>query len=122
MNRKQVYFSFFVMVSTVLLIYSVIDRYNKELTDFSWQLFVLLNYPPVLFFLVFLPVSFFMVEQYFRGKEGKSFSIFFRVRGQLYKVDLSFGLLVFALFFCFYLIVVRMKKSFFLGVKWVILD
>lgn len=105
MNREKVYFFLFVLVSTALLVYSVVDRYNKELpkelTDFSWQLSVLLNYPPVLFFLGFLPMSFFMVEQYFRGKEGKSFSIFFRVRGRLYKVGLPFGLLMFALLFLF---------------------
>lgn len=105
MKRKQVYFSLFVIVSTALLIYSVVDRYNKdlpkELMDYSWQLSMLLDYPFLLFFFGFLPVSFFMVEQYFRGKEGKSFSIFFRVRGRLYKVGLPFGLLVFALLFLF---------------------
>ena len=73
MKRKQVYFSLFVVVSTALLIYSVIDRYNKELpkelTVFSWQLSLLLDYPFFLFFFGFLPVSFFILIQDFRRKE-----------------------------------------------------
>ena len=72
MKRKQVYFSLFVLVSTALLVYSVVDRYNKELPkelmDYSWQLSMLLDYPFFLFFFGFLPVFLFMVEREFRVK------------------------------------------------------
>ena len=69
MKRKQVYFSLFVIVSTVLLIYSVVDRYNKdlpkELAEFSWQLSMLLDYPSLLCFFGFLPLVLFISERKF---------------------------------------------------------
>lgn len=75
MNRKKVYFSLFVLVSTALLVYSVVDRYNKELpkefTDYSWQLSVLLNYPFFLLFFFLLLTVFAMIEKDFRMEEGK---------------------------------------------------
>lgn len=76
MNRKKVYFSLFVLVSTALLIYSVVDRYNKELpkelTDYSWQLFLLFDYPFFLLFFFLLLTVFVVIEKDFRmGEEGK---------------------------------------------------
>ncbi|POH50017.1 hypothetical protein CV740_14685 [Enterococcus faecium] len=79
--RKKVYFSLFVLVSIALLVYSVVDRYNKELskelTSYFWQLSVLLDYLFLLCFFGFLPVSFFMVGQDFRKKRRtKPFCVF----------------------------------------------
>lgn len=97
MKRKQVYFSLFVIVSTALLVYSVIDRYNKELpkglAEFSWQLSVLLDYPFFLFFFGFLPLSFFMLGQELRVKRR-----FHKVR----KTVFYLGLLLFVLLFLFF--------------------
>ncbi|OTO02229.1 hypothetical protein [Enterococcus sp. 5B3_DIV0040] len=76
MNRKKGYFCFFVIVSTALLVYSVVDRYDKELpkelAEFSWQLSVLLDYPFFLLFFFLLLTVFVVIEKDFgKEEEGK---------------------------------------------------
>ena len=97
MKRKQVYFSLFVIVSTALLVYSVVDRYNKELPkelmDYSWQLSMLLDYPFFLFFFGFLPLVLFISERKFWVKR------WFR---KVYKAVFLLGLLLFILLFLFF--------------------
>ncbi|MCO5476063.1 hypothetical protein NG891_04900 [Enterococcus gallinarum] len=97
MKRKQVYFSLFVIVSTALLIYSVVDRYNKELPkglmDYSWQLSMLLDYPFFLFFFGFLPLVLFISERKIWVK---------RWFHKVYKAVFPLGLLLFTLLFLFF--------------------
>lgn len=98
MNRKKVYFSLFVLVSIALLVYSVVDRYNKELskelTSYSWRLSVLLDYTFLLCFFVFYQCLFYGRTRFSKKKEGQSHSVFFRLRGRLYKADLLLELLL----------------------------
>ena len=93
MKRKQVYFSLFVIVSTALLVYSVVDRYNKELMDYSWQLSMLLDYPFFLFFFGFLPLVLFISERKIWVK---------RWFHKVYKAVFPLGLLLFTLLFLFF--------------------
>ncbi|OTO05120.1 hypothetical protein [Enterococcus sp. 5B3_DIV0040] len=127
MKKKQICFCLFVIVSMVLLVYSVVDQYKKELPkglmEFSWQRSVCFDYPFFLFFFGFLPVSFAVVGKDFRRREErKSHSMFFRVKEWFYKVVFPFGLLLFGLSFSFFSdSCVNEKIVFFHGSKWCIL-